>query len=65
MQIDLLLNVGYAATVAWVEFKKEQKGKRIFSVSVQMKNGALMASALHLFLTQLKPKEKLLRHLDF
>lgn len=65
MQIDLLLNVEYAATVARVEFKKERKANTFFSVSVQMKNGALTASALHLFLTQLNPEVKLLRRLDF
>lgn len=65
MQIVSLLNLEYSATVSQVEFKKEQKGKHISSMSLQMKNRALMAAALHLFLTQLEPEVKLLERLDF
>lgn len=48
MQIESLLNLEYAATVTQVEFRKEQKGKNISSMSVQVENEALMATALHL-----------------
>lgn len=64
MQIVLSVNAAYTATVAQVDFK-EEKGKHISSMSVQMKNGTLMASALHLFVTQLEPEVKLLKRLDF
>lgn len=42
------------------DFNRVRKRTHTSSMCAQMKNGALMASALHLFLTQLEPEENIL-----
>lgn len=61
MQIFSLLYVEYAATVVYVGYERQQEGKPIFKHVPADENGPLMATALHLFLTQLKPQVKLLK----
>lgn len=45
--------------------KKSNKANTFPSTSLQMRNGASMAGALYLFLTQLDPEVKLLKQIGF